>query len=40
LCGDAFYFAGALSPRFAAKDKVLAVAGDAAQMRRQLEAAA
>jgi sporulation protein YlmC with PRC-barrel domain len=40
LCGDALYFAGVLSPRFAARGKVLAVAGDAAQMRRQLEAAA
>jgi uncharacterized protein YrrD len=40
LCGDAFYFAGALSPKFAAKGKVLAVAGDVAEMHRQLEAAA
>jgi uncharacterized protein YrrD len=40
LCGDAFYLAGALSPTFAAKGKVLAVAGDAVQMHRQLEAAA
>jgi sporulation protein YlmC with PRC-barrel domain len=40
LCGSASYFTGALSPRLAAKGKVLAVAGDAAQLHRQLEAVA
>jgi sporulation protein YlmC with PRC-barrel domain len=40
MCGNALYFTGALSPKFAAKGKVLAVAGDAARLHRQLEAAA
>jgi uncharacterized protein YrrD len=39
LSGNALYLTGALSPKFAAKGKVLAVAGDAAQLHRQLKAA-
>lgn len=40
MCGNASYFTGALSPKFAAKGKVLAVAGDADQLHRQLAPAA
>jgi len=40
LSGHALYFTGALSPKFAAKGRVVTVAGDAAQLHRQLMAAA
>jgi len=39
VCGHALYFTGALSPKFAAKGKVLAVTGDAARLHRQLATA-
>jgi len=39
ICGNALYFTGTLSPKFAAKRKVLAVAGDPAHLHRQLAAA-
>ena len=40
MCGNALYFTGALSPKFAAKGKqVLAVANDAAHLHRQLASA-
>lgn len=40
MCGHALYFTGGLSPKLAARGKVLAVAGDAAQLHRQLAAVA